>query len=84
MQHYHGRSQDIGSGNNFGGGLVGCAGAGNFRKFFRNLRKLLKMHNLTYFQKGFNKPCVNFSRLLTKNTNYWETLKIYYENSIEN
>ena len=48
----------------------------NIRKFSKYfLRKLLKCIILPYFSKGFNKPCVNFSRLWTKNTNRWETLR---------
>ena len=39
----------------------------NFQKNF--LRKLLKCIILAYFSKKFNKPCVNFSRVWTKNTN---------------
>ena len=30
------------------------------------------MHYFSVFFKKFNKPCVTFSRVWTKNTNYWE------------
>ena len=36
------------------------------------LRKLRKCRILAYFTKRFNKPCVKFLRVWTKNTNFWE------------
>ena len=41
----------------------------NFRKFFKKyfLRILQKMHYFSIFSKKFNKPCVNFLRVWTKN-----------------
>ena len=61
---------------------------GTFSKHL--LRKLLKIHYFTIFFKNINKPCINFSRALTKNTNFWEILrkfwnflmKILYKNGI--
>ena len=48
----------------------------NFRKFSKNsLWKLLKMHYFRIFFKKVNKPCVNFSRVWTKNTNFGEILR---------
>ena len=42
---------------------------GNFEKFSKNfLRKLREIHYFSIFFKKFNKPCVNFSRVWTKNT----------------
>ena len=47
-----------------------------FSKIFKNfLRKLLKMHYFSIFFKEFNKPCVHFSRIWTKNANCWEILR---------
>ena len=61
---FHGHSQDF-----FGGG-------GTFRKFFKNfLRKLRKMHYFSKFFKKFNKPCVKFLRVWTKNANCWDLLR---------
>ena len=55
----------------------------NLRTFSKNfLRKLKK----SIFKK-MEKPCVNFARGWTRNTNCWgkieKTLKIFDENSIE-
>ena len=76
------------AGKNFGGGVQGYGrprrGSGGWapgcRKIFENLqknflRKLQKMHYFSKFFKRFNKPCVNFSRVWTKNTNCWEILR---------
>ena len=54
----HGRSQDF-----FGGGAA-------FQKIF--FRTQLKMHYFSIFFKKFNKPCVSFLRVRTKNTIYWK------------
>ena len=78
------RSQDFGSGggNTLGGQPRGGSGGGaprtpeNFRKFSKNFfRKLFKMHYFSIFFKKVNKPCVNFSRVWTKNTNFWKILR---------
>ena len=51
---------------------------GNFENFSKNfLRKLQKMNYFSIFFKKFNKPCVNFSRVWTKNTNCWEILRSF-------
>ena len=47
------------------------------KKFLRKLRKCI-------FPQKFNKPCVNFSRVWTKDENCLEILKVFDENSIEN
>ena len=69
---------------------------GKFEKFSQIskifLQKIAKMHYFSIFFKKFNKPCVNFSRVWTKNTNCWENLtnfrkffiKIQWENWIVN
>ena len=45
----------------------------NLRKFSKNfLRKFRKMNSFSIFFKRFNKPCVNFSRVWTKNTTCWK------------
>ena len=41
------------------------------------------MHYFSIFFKRFNKPCVNFLRVWTKNANCLEILRIFDENSIE-
>ena len=58
------------------------------RKFWKLfLRKLLKMHYFCLFYTKVYTPCVNFSRVWTKNTNCWKSfeksMKILDENSIE-
>ena len=53
----------------------------SFEKIF--IRILLKCIIFAYFSKKFSKPCVNFSRVWTKNANCWEILKIFDETSIE-
>ena len=49
------------------------------RKMFGNLQKhflkTAKMHYLRIIFKRFNKPCVHFSRVWTKNTNCWDILR---------
>ena len=57
-----------------GGGVPGR------RRIFENLqkkflRKLQKMHYFSIFCKKFNKPCVHFSRVWTKNTNCLEIFR---------
>ena len=58
-----------------------CGGSGegaprtreNFGKISKNfLRKLRKKHYFSRFLRKFIKPCVNFSRVWKKNTNYWD------------
>ena len=72
-----------------GVGLLRSVGGGprtqvNFRKFSKNFfRKLLKMHYFSIFLKKFSKPCVNFSRVRTKNTNGQDILKFFDKNSME-
>ena len=56
----------------------------NFLEIFENFHKnMLKTHYFCIFFKKFNKPCVNFSRVSTKNANCWEILKVFDENSID-
>ena len=68
------------AGKNFGGvlgygrplGSGGGGGAPGRRRIFEILQKIFlkkiaKSINLEYFSKKFNKPCVNFSRVWTKN-----------------
>ena len=55
------------------------SGAPERRRIFENLQrnfliKLQKMHYFSIFFKKFNKPCVNFWGVWTKNTNCWEIL----------
>ena len=70
-----------GGGQGYGGPRRGSGGGAprtpeNFWKFAKYfLRKLQKCIILAYFSKKFNKPCVNFSRVRTKNTNCWEILR---------
>ena len=49
----------------------------NFRKFSKRfLKKIATMHYFSIFFKKFNKACVNFLRVWTKNTicwKFWET-----------
>ena len=48
-----------------------------FKNFLRKLQKIM----LAYFSKKFMKPCVNFSRVWTKNTNFgdfWENLENFW------
>ena len=48
----------------------------NFRNFLKNcLWKLLKKHYFSIFFKKVNKPCVNFSRVWTKNAYFLEILR---------
>ena len=79
------RSQDFGSRGTFEEvSRVGGTGAEplprtpeNFRKISKNFEwKLLKMHYFSIFFEKVNKPCVNFSCVWTKNTDFWEILKI--------
>ena len=76
------RPQDFGSGELFRGsaswGVRGAQhpDAGEFSKIFEKfLMKIAKMDYFNIFFKKFNKHCVNFSRVLTKNTNCWEILR---------
>ena len=75
----HGRSQD------FGSGVVTLFGIGAEPHPKENGK--LQMHYFSILLKKFNKPCVNFSAVWTKNTNCWEILnsiESFDENSIEN
>ena len=56
------------------------SGGGKFSKIWKNfLRKLQKINYFSIFFKKLNKPCVNFSRVWTKNTNYWEILRNFLQ-----
>ena len=72
------------------GGSRGCCppDAGELSKMFKDfLTKLLKCIILAYFSIKVNKPCVNFSRVWTKNTNFgkfWEILEIFQKYFLRN
>ena len=47
----------------------------NFQKF---IEEIAKMHYFSLFSAKFKKPCVNFSRVWTKNTNCWVILRKFW------
>ena len=49
---------------------------GNFESFLKQIAK--KSISLAYFSKKFNKPCINFLRVWTKNANCWEFLRKFW------
>ena len=54
---------------------------GNFRKFAKKIsvENCKKCIIVEYFSKFFYKPCINFSRVWTKNTNCWEILRNFWK-----
>ena len=58
--------------------------AKEFSKFCKSFfKKIAKMHYCSIFSKRFNKSFVNFSRVLTINTNCWEILSNFLKISIK-
>ena len=80
VEHLRGRLH-VGSG---GGATLTPKNFGNLQNFSL---KIAKMPYLCLFYTKFYKPCVNFSRVGTKNTTWWKSfekiLKILEKNSIE-
>ena len=73
------RSQDfISEGKHFKGS-VSCGDAEEISKIWKIfVKKSAKMHYFNQFFKKFKIPCVNLSRVWTKNTNCWENFENFW------